>query len=112
MSLVFRCVGVAAALLGTVFVFAVSSQAQERKAMSVDVKPFGKTADGAAVEIYTLKNAAGVEVRADRVEALRALFCEAALSSGLYQSHIYDARLLLVRQASSPRPAKTRSPQE
>jgi len=31
--------------------------------MSVDVKPFGKTADGTAVEIYTLKNAAGVEVR-------------------------------------------------
>ena len=63
MSPVFRWTRAAGALLGAVLVVPVLSQAQERKAMSVDVKPFGKTGEGTPVEIYALKSGAGIEVR-------------------------------------------------
>jgi aldose 1-epimerase len=57
-------------LLATIIVLSLSTQqpgaaaAPEQQGASVTVAPFGRTPDGKAVEVYTLTNAGGMQVRA------------------------------------------------
>jgi hypothetical protein len=44
-------------------VAAVAAEATQKKAPTVSASPFGRTADGTSVELYTLRNGRGMEAR-------------------------------------------------